>query len=668
MDERVGWTMSSTTPASGLCKQELWYGRPQDPTPRTVLTAGDLTVELEGAEIRSVALGDAELLRNVYMAVRDEEWGTVPGTLSDYEITRGADEFAVSFAMAHSRPPVSFTWRGTIEGDRSGVVSYELDGVAEADFKYCRIGFCLLHPPQCAGRAYRGRSPQGAVEGTLPLEIGPQRFERGVYWPLFESVNELELSIDGETELRLVFEGDLFETEDQRNWTDASFKTYCTPQALGYPFDAHAGEQFHQKITFEVTARPESAGARHATSTGHRVELGSAPGQPLSAIGVALPRAVDRHSDGELALLAAARPDHLRVDLALGDERWAERLAGAAATAERLGCRLEVAAFANGEAALDALVERLAPLAVARLLMFGYEQEMSDPAMTRAVRERIAQRGLKIPVFGGTDLWFAELNRDRPDVSAMDGLVYTITPQVHTFDEQSIAQSLEAQPDTVRTAATFGGGLPLAVSPVTLRPRDVLQLDHFNPTDGAQQMPFSVDPRQSSLFAAAWTVGSIAALAGAGASSLTYYETVGWRGIISGDRQLPEQFIGAPAGGAFAVFQVFADLGELGDETTLVDARSSRPSEVCALALESGQLQRALIANLTPSQVTVEVAGLAAQAAALRVLDERTANDALSDPLGYRARPPAEVSLSGGSVTLDLAPFAIARLDARPMR
>lgn len=25
------------------------------------------------------------------------------------------------------------------------------------------------------------------------------------------------------------FEGDVFEMEDQRNWTDASYKTYCTP-------------------------------------------------------------------------------------------------------------------------------------------------------------------------------------------------------------------------------------------------------------------------------------------------------------------------------------------------------------------------------------------------------------------------------------------------------
>ena len=36
-----------------------------------------------------------------------------------------------------------------------------------------------------------------------------------------------------------------------------------------------------------------------------------------------------------------------------------------------------------------------------------------------------------------------------------------------------------------------------------------------------------------SLFAAAWTVGSLAGLAEAGVASITYYETVGWRGIMA---------------------------------------------------------------------------------------------------------------------------------------
>ena len=287
--------------------------------------------------------------------------------------------------------------------------------------------------------------------------------------------------------------------------------------------------------------------------------------------------------------------------------------------------------------------------------------------MTRP-RARAHRRGAEraSPLFGGTDLWFAELNRARPDVSAIDGLVYTITPQVHTFDEESIAQSLEAQAETVRTATTFAGGLPVVVSPVTLRPRDVVHVDHFNPVGAARQMPFSVDPRQSSLFAAAWTVGSIAALAEAGVASLTYYETVGWRGIIPGDRPLPQQFVGAPPGGAFPIFHVLADVLEAKGETMLVGARSTRPTEVCALALSSGAQLRVLISNLTPNAVTVELRGLPAGTASARMLDEDTGNEALSDPLTYRSRAGEAMAVAGGHASIDLSAFAVACVDARP--
>ena len=37
------------------------------------------------------------------------------------------------------------------------------------------------------------------------------------------------------------FEGETFEMEDQRNWTDASYKTYCTPLSLPYPVEVKEG-------------------------------------------------------------------------------------------------------------------------------------------------------------------------------------------------------------------------------------------------------------------------------------------------------------------------------------------------------------------------------------------------------------------------------------------
>jgi D-apionolactonase len=655
--------MSSLASNRRPSRHELWYGRDEEPPEREIVQAGELTLELEGSQIRAVRAGDVEILRGVYMAVRDEDWGTVAGSVSGLELSRGEGEFATTFEMTHRQPPLSFDWTGRLEGDRSGTITFQLDGVALTAFRYCRIGFCLLHPPsECAGQRYHGRSPGGPVEGTLPQAIGPQLFEGGLDRPLFPSVSELELSLASGLQVHMLFEGDLFEMEDQRNWTDASFKTYCTPLELGYPFDASTGQRFSQKVTIRVSGRPARTGA---VSDLPRVTFDIDGGRALPPIGLCLPRAADHHSVAETRLLARAHPSHLRVDLDLARDGWSARLAGGADSASALGCSLEVAAFAESDGQLDQLVPELAVRPSARLLVFTRGQEMSSPTMTAYARRLCAEHSLPLPVIGGTDHWFAELNRDRPDTSTMDGLVYSITPQVHAFDEESIAQSLAAQPDTVRTAITFAAGLPILVGPVTLRPRDPIETEPSN--DSASSLPFSVDPRQSSLFAGAWTVGSISALAQSGAASLTFYETVGCRGIIPGDGPIPplEMFPAAPPGGAYAMFHVFADVLELGPQTRVLRCEPSQPPELAALALRTADRLRILIANLTPAPLRVVLDPVRAVEIGIRMLDETTALEALADPLAYRDRSATPLTPSELAAPLELAPFAVARLDGR---
>ena len=51
-------------------------------------------------------------------------------------------------------------------------------------------------------------------------------------------------------------EGDTFEMEDQRNWTDASYKTYVRPLALPWPYTLEAGPGLEQAVTLTVDAAP----------------------------------------------------------------------------------------------------------------------------------------------------------------------------------------------------------------------------------------------------------------------------------------------------------------------------------------------------------------------------------------------------------------------------
>jgi hypothetical protein len=69
------------------------------------------------------------------------------------------------------------------------------------------------------------------------------------------------------------------------------------------------------------------------------------------------------------------------------------------------------------------------------------------------------------------------------------------------------------------------------ISPVTLKKR--FNPYATNPVDFYISESAKADPRQKEVFAALWTFGSLCSLAKGGASSVTYYQTIGHQGVLS---------------------------------------------------------------------------------------------------------------------------------------
>jgi hypothetical protein len=74
---------------------------------------------------------------------------------------------------------------------------------------------------------------------------------------------------------------------------------------------------------------------------------------------------------------------------------------------------------------------------------------------------------------------------------------------------------------------------------------------------------------------------------------------------------------------------------------------------------------RVLVANLTPAPLSVVIDPAGAVDLGIRLLDETTAIEALADPLAYRDRPATPVAPTELAAPIELAPFAVARLDGR---
>jgi hypothetical protein len=254
------------------------------------------------------------------------------------------------------------------------------------------------------------------------------------------------------------------------------------------------------------------------------------------------------------------------------------------------------------------------------------------------------------------------LNRERPDLSGVDLVVYPICATVHADDDTSVRETPAAQGDTVRTARSFAGQRPVVVSPITIRPR----LWPHGDLAGYEGLPFQVDPRQCSLFGAAWTAASLKYISEAGAFSATYYETTGWRGVLEPDNgaSRPPAFRSWP-GEVFPVYHVLADFGAWRNaDARMISSSSSDPLAAVALAARTDVSLHVLVANLQAGKQAVSIGPFGGGRAATRVLDEESFDLASTDPVRFRATRRNGV-IRHGRLELELLPYAVACIEVQ---
>jgi hypothetical protein len=634
-----------------VSENRLFYGS-DEPLPEQIpLRAGPLSLIYEDGQLRHLKLGSIPVLHQVYAAVRDHNWGTIPGVMVDRALDIQEDRFQMTFQMVHRQGVVDFRWHGVISGSSDGTLTFYMDGTAHSAFKRNRIGFCVLHPTQVAGTRCTVEYTDGAIEtSTFPAAISPHQ-------PFFD-LRAITHTVMPGVEARVLMEGDTFEMEDQRNWTDASFKTYCTPLRLPFPVTVEPGTRIRQKITLTLSGQlPAMTAADGVLNVIIGAESVSCPQfgvgaashhQPLP------PRQIER--------LKALPFRHLRVDLRLDEDGVLAALSHAALEARALGVELELAVWVSDQAESQFaqlrryLVDLKVP--VARLIVFHIQEKSTARKWVELARAALGD--MNLPIGAGTDYFFTELNRERPASAALDFVTYSINPQVHAFDNLSLVETLPVQGMTVASAQTFAAGKPVIISPVTLKMRANPNATGPEPEPQPGQLPPQVDARQMSLFGAGWTLGSIKYLAAAGAASVTYYETTGLRGLMAPEdgSPLPDQFF-APADSVYPVYHLFADMAGFPD---LYTSQSSDPLKIEALALGSGNRRRVLLANYTPDWQQVHLRGLSGPVM-LYTLDASNMLEAMQQPETFRQRAGVPAAAEADALHLSLPPFGLLRVD-----
>ena len=602
-----------------------------EPLPESIsLRAGDLSMIYEEGFLRYIKHGQTEILRLINHYARDRNWANVPMKILTQEVDINARSFSIFYTAECLNDEVHFVWNCKIVGKEDSSLLFTIDGEAQQSFLRNRLGFTVLHAAESvAGMLCTITHEDDTTEELrFPALVSPHQ--------PFVDVKAMKWKPAPEMEAELAFEGDLFETEDQRNWLDATFKTYCTPVAKPLPFRVRKGDTVHQVVHFKMKAHeaPSQLIEQAVSFFVDKIRVSTLPkiGIPLSEL---------PHDESTISLIQSLHPDFIRVVIYSAKT---DILRSVMEKGIAFALPLEVVLFADDEFDTN-IVEAIRPYVdhVQSIILLPDYRKSTDAELIEAFVPALRQHFPNAKIGGGTDGFFTELNRDRTPAHALDFLSFSVNPEAHASDLRTVVENLSAHKDVVNTCREFASGKEIHIGPVTFKTR-------------SKDQPSTAELRHRSLFGAGWTIASIKQFAEAEVSEVSYYETCGWSGILSH----PEKTWPGIQDEGTAVYPLFIALREILRHRHQQVAKfiTSDPLRMDGLAfLGSDDKQHLLLANFTNSvlQVTLPYS----TSWYLRTIDENTIDAILSDTRG-------DIDNGQDAVEgIQLLPFGIALLDEK---
>ena len=630
--------MKATNPskAIALC------GTEQPDSPGRILKAGPMTVEFDAGQLRYLKVNGVEVLRAIGFLIRDKNWGTATPAISNLKIDQRSDSFSVSFHAACRIEDQELVYDAKIAGTQDGNLEFTGSAVPKTDFLTARTGFVVLHPLKgVAGFPVDIEHVDGnKIKSKFPELVNPIQ-------PVL-NIRSLTHEIMPGLKATVCMEGDTFEMEDHRNWSDASFKTYVRPLVRPWPYTLKAGEVVKQAIKVSLSG-VAAKGAKIAAGKSIEVKLGAVSGAALQPVGLGMPAEEIEHAIAQPDLLKLAAPGFLICHFDPRKKHGLKELYGYRVIAEQCGAEVAleivVESVDNFKQELNWLGEMVTrsgikpasiavvPAADLKSVLPGGPRPPAPKLEDLYAAAREAFPGIRLG--GGMFSFFTELNRKHPPAKQLDFVVNTTCPIVHAADDRSVMETLEALPYQVSTARTFIGKTAYRIGPSGIGCRDNPHGATWTPNpDNLRVCLTKLEPRQRGLFAAAWTLGYIATLARTGIEAIAVGAPTGPLGIIyrkAEHKQPWYELLSGPA--VFPAYHVIGGLTRASGQK-LVDVESSDSAKVQALACKGKGGTTLWLANLTAENQPVKLSG-AKGAIFGATLDEDSFVMATTDPQGF---------------------------------
>lgn len=622
-------------------RRKVLFGTDEPPATPLSLSTVPLGAELFDGGIRTLTWRGVEILRRVSFLIRDTSWGTPTALLTEPVIETTDERVSARWSGTIDVAGSTFAFDASVVMETTGRMSFDVAGTPNADLATNRAGFVLLHPADFAGLPVTIEHVDGSsTRAAFPTAISPGQ-------PFFDIRSLRYTPPDSTCSVTCIMLAELpgdplgrFETEDQRNWGDASFKTYAGSLLKPWPYVLPAGRRFAQRVVVTVN----DAAAPSAFASPRPATARTRPAA-LPPFGIGIPHGADQLSDSAAHAVVRLGVGWHVVLLDLRREGLPAHLASAGTLADRAGSAIQLEIIAPGEEAPDAELAAAAklcadaglePQAVLTLpapYLKSYQPSDTWPPIDPQAWAEAARRAFPRARIGGGMLTnFTELNRRRPDARGLDFIAHTTTAIVHAADDQSVMQVLKTLPHITSSVRAIWPTLPYRLGPSSIAMRSNPYGEDLTENPGWARLPLADrDPRLLGLFGAAWTTGFAATVADEGLDLLALHASHGFLGLVGEHGLCPAYHVVAALAAASA--------------SSLVPIDVATP--LAALAWQTKDGMDGLIANLS-----AEAQPFPPCVTRARILDEATARAAAADPdwsRGTRAPTPAT-----------LGPYAVA--------
>ena len=98
------------------------------------LKAGHLSVHYQDGFIRHIFCGTTEIVRMIYAAVRDQNWGTVIPVIENESIEKSEDHFKIDYDARYEKGEIQFQAIVKIMGKKNNSIEFYYHGEAKTPF------------------------------------------------------------------------------------------------------------------------------------------------------------------------------------------------------------------------------------------------------------------------------------------------------------------------------------------------------------------------------------------------------------------------------------------------------------------------------------------------------------------------------------------------------